>query len=309
VDSPSNDSPVRAELVAFDTEDGIRLHGGFYTSSQPPARDIGVIGLHGAGNNFYSGVTGFLSPALAARGYRALSMNLRCHDRNYATSIFEDCEKDLAAGVAFLRRQGLTMVVIIGHSLSVTQAVYFQACRQDPTVVGLVLSGGHDDLAGTSWRNWNTVADDPQAKFDELIAECRRIVERGDGEQLMIVPWWNPDPNLKLRKVYRETSAQTYLSYRAPESNCNASKWMPEIKVPILILTHSVVNTSASPEMSARLRDLATQAPFVDFVEIEGAVHRYTGHEEQLADIVSAWLAKLLARSAEAVPVAATGQV
>ena len=135
----SKDPDTRGELVSFRAEDGVRLHGAVFTNSRVPARDIAVIGTHGSANSFYGSVTGFLSPALASLGYPTLSMNLRCHDRLSSTSIFEDCEKDFAAGVQFMRDQGYRRIVLFGHSLSVTQIIYYMARRQEPSVVGLAL--------------------------------------------------------------------------------------------------------------------------------------------------------------------------
>jgi pimeloyl-ACP methyl ester carboxylesterase len=289
----SKDPNTRGELVSFRAADKTQLHGALFTNTRVPARDIAVIGTHGAGSNFYTSVTGFLSPGLASHGYPTLSMNLRCHDRSYALSIFEDCEKDLAAGVRFLNEQGYKHVVLFGHSLSVTQIVYYMARAQEPAVVGLALSAGHDDLRGVSWQYWESVAENPRAEYERVLAQCRQFIAEGDGGRLIVIPWWRPDPKLKLPQQYRETSAQTFVSYRAPESNCNASLWMPKIKTPTLFISHSVVDTAASPEMTKRLQGLATNARLADYVEIEGSGHFYVGHEDKLVNAIVAWLDKL----------------
>jgi pimeloyl-ACP methyl ester carboxylesterase len=287
------DPNTRGELVSFRAADKTQLHGALFTNSRVPNHDIAVIGTHGAGSSFYTSVTGFLCPGLASYGYPTLSMNLRCHDRNYALSIFEDCEKDLAAGLRFMREQGYKHVVLFGHSLSVTQIIYYMARAQEPSVVSLALSAGHDDLRGVSWQYWETLVDDPHAEYERVLAQCRELIAQGDGGRLIIIPWWRPDPKLKLPQQYRETSAQTFVSYRAPESNCNASLWMPKIKAPTLFISHSVVDTAASPEMTKRLQALATNARLRDYVEIEGSGHFYVGYEDQLVRALVGWLGKL----------------
>ena len=289
----SKDADTRGELVSFQAADGVRLHGALFTNDSVPGNDIAVIGTHGSGGCFYTSVTGFLCPALPSHGYPALSMNLRCHDRFYASSIFEDCEKDLAAGVQFMKEQGYKRIVLFGHSLAVTQILYYMARSQEPAVVGLALSAGHDDLRGVSWTYWDKVVDDPRAEYERVLAECRELVAEGDGARLIIIPWWRPDPKLNLRQQYRETAAQTFVSYRAPESNCNASAFMPQVTTPSLFISHSVVDTAASPEMMKRLRQLATNARFTDEMEIEGSGHFYVGYEDQLIDAVSGWIDKL----------------
>jgi alpha-beta hydrolase superfamily lysophospholipase len=289
----SKDPNTRGEIVSFQTSDGVRLHGALYTNGRARSDDIAVIGTHGAASNFYTSVVGFLSPALPSHGYPTLAMNLRCHDRFYATSIFEDCEKDLAAGVRFMKEQGYSRIILFGHSLSVTQILYYMARSQEASVIGLALSAGHDDLRAVSWTYWDTLVDDPKAEYNRVLAHCRELVAQGDGDRLIIIPWWRPDPKLKLRQTYRETSAQTFVSYRSPESNCNASVWMPQVRTPMLLIAHSKVDTAASPDMMKRLQQRATNATSTDYLEIQGAGHFYVGYEDQLTDAVVGWIDKL----------------
>jgi pimeloyl-ACP methyl ester carboxylesterase len=298
----SKDPDTRSELVTFECEDGVRLHGGLFTNTRVPAHDLGVIVLHGSGTNFYMHVPGFLGASLPSYGYTTFSMNFRSHDRLYATSIFEDCEKDLRAGVRFMHEEGFEKIVLVGHSLSVTLVLYYMARTQDPSVVGLVLSGGHDDLRGITPRLWEGLVENPQEKYAEVLEECRRLVAEGKGDQVFVIPAYAPDPALKLPTQWRETSAKSFLSYRAPESNNNASKWIPHVATPMLFIANTVVDTTGSPEMSRRLRALATRAPFTEYVEIEGSGHFFVGFEDQVTRLIAEWLDKL--RSSITHPVA-----
>lgn len=286
---------AEGRLVSFKNSKGTKLDGALFTTDKVTAHKIAVISTHGAANNFYSSVTGFLSPALPFHGYPTLSMNLSSHDRFYSKFPFEDCELDFAAAVKFMQRLGYKHFVLFGHSLSVTQAIYYVARSQEPSVIGLALSAGHDDLRGISWRNWQSVSDDPKAEHERFVLECKKLIASGDGDRLFVIPWWDSDPKLKLRKQYREISALAYVSYRAPDSNCNASRWMPAVKVPALFIGHSVVDTMADTGMTERLRGFATSAPFTDFVNIEGSGHFYVGFENQLIGAVVEFLDKLRA--------------
>lgn len=292
----SDDPDTHGELVAFRTEDKVKLHGALFTNRRVPERGLAVISTHGAANSFYGSVTGFLSPRLASRGFPTLSMNLRCHDRAYATSTFEDCAKDFAAAVKFMQGLGYRNFVLFGHSLSVTQIIYYMARAQERSVRGLALSAGHYDLREGVWRSWETLADDPKAAYGQVLQECRDMVARGDGDRLIIIPWWRPDPKLKLRQSYREISAKTFLSYRSPESNCNASAFIGQVKTPSLYIAHSVVDTTASPEMMKRLYAMATPESKAEYVEIEGSGHFYAGYEDQLTDLIAGWMERVPAR-------------
>jgi pimeloyl-ACP methyl ester carboxylesterase len=294
----STTAAAQGQLVSFKNAKGTKLNGGLFTTDKVPAHDIAVISTHGAANNFYSSVTGFLSPALPLHGYPTLSMNLSSHDRFYSQVPFEDCELDFAAGVKFMQGLGYKRFVLFGHSLSVTQIVYYVARSQEPSVVGLALSAGHDDLRGISWRNWENVAADPKAEHERVVAECRKLIAEGNGDRLFVIPWWSPDPKLKLRQQYREISALAYVSNRAPDSNCNASRWIPAVKAPTLFIGHSVVDTTAAPDMMERLRKLATSAAFTDFVNIEGSGHFYVGFESQLIGAVVSFIDKVRKASA-----------
>ena len=288
----SKDADTRGELVTFTTSDDVRLHGGLFTNSRVPAKDIAVIGTHGSGASFYTSVTGFMCPELPTRGYPTLSMNMRSHDRFDGQVLFEGCAEDWAAGVKFMKEQGYKKIVLFGHSFSVTSISYYMAHVADPEVVGLALSAGHNDLRSLAAFAWETLVDDPKAEAARLLAECRELVEQGDGDRILVIPWWRPDPKLNLRQQYREISAQTYVSNWAPESNCNASLWIPKVKVPTLFIGHSVVDTTARPEMMKKLLALATSAPSKEYVEIEGSGHFYVGFEDEFIGVVADWLDK-----------------
>jgi hypothetical protein len=275
------DPSVRAEFVATEASDGVALHGAYYVSEAAKPHDMALLAYHGSGGNFYAGPCGFLAPGVASKGYVGLSMNLRDHGRYHDRSTFEPCELDIAAGVNFLKSRGLKRIVLFGHSLSVTQ----------------ILSGGHWDLAGDKWQAWLKIRpDDPHGGYDEMIARCKELVAKGRGDELIIVPWWMPDPENWNPDHYRPVAAKTFLSYYGDESNDRACKWMDKVRVPVYIVTHSVVDTFASPDMAEKLREGATAAPFVDFVNIEGSGHFYKGYEQKLIDTVAAWLDKLRAQ-------------
>ena len=64
-------------------------------------------------------------------------------------------------------------------------------------------------------------------------------------------------------------------------------------KAPMLFIAHSVVDTTARPEMMQRLQALATRARSTDYVEIEGSGHFYVGYEDTFIGAISGWLDKL----------------
>ena len=171
---------TRAEFVVAETSDGVSLHGALYVPETERPHDLALLAYHGTGANFYSPPAGFLAPGVAARGYAGLTINLRCNGRSYYRSTFEACALDIAAAVALLRERGFRRIVLFGHSLSVTQVVYYLAQQPDPEVCGTILSGGHWDLGDTKWQTWTKlIPDNPRRGFDELVARCQEMVARG----------------------------------------------------------------------------------------------------------------------------------
>jgi pimeloyl-ACP methyl ester carboxylesterase len=295
---------TRAEFVVTEASDGVALHGALYTPEAERPHDLVLLAYHGSGGCFYAGPCGFLAPGVSTRGYAGLGMNLRDHGRYYDRATFEPCARDIAAAVDLLRERGFRRIVLFGHSLSVTQILYYLAHGPDPAVCGAILSGGHWDLAGDRWQAWLKLRpDNPHAGFEQLASECQDLVDHGRGAEYVTVPWWQPDPAKPTPNDYRSISAQTFLSYYGPDSNCRACKWIGSVQVPVYIVTHSIVDTFASPAMAEKLRAGATAAPFVDFINIEGSGHFYIGYEEQLITVVGDWLDKVrLALTPQAQP-------
>lgn len=294
------DPGTRAEFVVAETPDGVPLHGAYYTPEVGRPHDLALLAYHGSGGNFYSGACGIIAPGVTSRGYAALALNLRDHDRAHDRSLFEPCATDITTAVALLRERGFRRIVMFGHSLAPTQMTYYLANQPDPEVCGAILSGGHWDLAGDKWTSWSKLSDDPRGAFEAQLAACRELIATGHGDDLLVLPHWNPDPARHNPEHYRAISAKTFVNYYGPESNCRLARWIGSVRVPLLILTHTVVDTFATPEMAEKIRAGATAAPFVDFVNIEGSGHFFRGFEQQLIGVVADWLDKVRSSTAAA---------
>jgi len=280
-------------LIRVCTEDSARLTGLLYRSDKTRNR-TGILPIHGTNGNFYSNVVGFIAPELADCGYTALAMNLRNHDHLFATSRFEDCLLDLKAGIARLKDEGCDRIVLIGHSLGCTEAVFYLAQTHDPSVAALVLMGAHLDLRGDTWRFFTaTNPDNPKGAYERMLTQCRRWIAEGKREQLVVFPQGAPDPSLNLPIRWGAQSAASFVSYRSPESACNASAWIGHAKVPILFAAHPIANTGARPEFSEALCRLARSSPKAEVRIIPGADHFYNNVEAKTVGIVAAWIEEM----------------
>src|SRR5439155_1311276 len=136
--------------------DDIVNGGVIFTPPRESARPIAVIWIHGWGVNFYQPTYVNIGRALAERGYTCIAANTRMHD--LANSLGErdgkrirgggywgvasDEVRDLAAWIDFAEGRGFKKVVLVGHSAGWAAVRSYQAQKQDPRVVGLVLASG-----------------------------------------------------------------------------------------------------------------------------------------------------------------------
>lgn len=264
------------------------------------ARPIGIVCIHGATWNFYAPLLIHLGRALAQRGYRVVSGNTRGHDvaaQDLPWSIFvsdsgpeayaarrlggggwarwDDEPHDVAGWIDFVVAQGAEQVVLIGHSLGVLRITYYQALRQDPRVVGLVLASAADRVAAV----------DP-ARLE--LAE--RLVAEGREDALLPVAEGVP-------MIFALESAASVVHWERHAGRFATEghlPWIASIRTPVLA-TGGTVDQSF-PDLRADLEQMrarAVQAPRFDIHMFEGADHFYRGLERELAEVVAGWLGAL----------------
>jgi dienelactone hydrolase len=266
------------------------------------ARSIGMVCIYGSPGVYYLPLYVYLGRALAQRGYRFVSGNTRGHDvatldvpwpfiaraadvaqwRLGGEGWFRWDEEphDVAGWIDFLVAQGAEQIVLFGHSGGVARVLYYQAERQDPRVVGLILASGSDRVLAT----------DP-ARLE--LAE--RLVAEGQGDALLPVPAGNP---FGMESAARVVHWERHVGRFAAEGH---TPWMASIRVPVLATLGTADDIAYAPshvipELHAALEDMrgrAVQAPRCDIQVIEGADHGFTGQERELAEVVAGWLATL----------------
>ncbi len=195
---------VTIRLLSLRRADGWPLEGGLYAPAVgAPTRDVGLVFVHGKGENFYSGPGRWVPPRLIAHGYTCLALNMRCHDLGYtrADVPFRGAETteclmdggawerltegklDVAAAVDYLRAHGVPRVVVAGHSSGGFYAADYAA--DDPQLAGLVLLSPVISNQ-RPFPYWFA----SEAERDATIARAREMVAAGQGHQLIAVPRW-----------------------------------------------------------------------------------------------------------------------
>ncbi len=271
---------MRTELITVPTA-GTPLHGLFHAPDEP-ATDAAMI-MHGNGMNFYYGASGFLPPHLTGVGLAALAYNRHGHDTvSAATRVAEgSAYQTTAEGIDdneraadYLRDRGFAAPIVIGHSNGGMLAGYHVS--QHPETPALVLlsahQGGPEALVRSSHNGLFG-----QDRLPEFVARAHRLVDEGRGGELMILPGW----------FYVITAASLVDQSITPPRLLTAAE---SISCPVLFLRGDQEDREMYP---AEAFAEAAAGP-VEVRILDDCDHFYTGHEDQVGDLVAGWLADVL---------------
>ncbi|MCV2488862.1 lysophospholipase [Geodermatophilus sp. YIM 151500] len=270
-----------AELVAIPTP-GTPLDGLFYEAPPPGPRGAALL-MHGNGMNFYYGASGFLPPHLTGIGLATLAFNRHGHDtvsartrvaegNAYQTTAEAIQDNELAAG--WLRERGFAAPVVIGHSNGGMLAAEHVA--RHPETPALVLLSAH--MGGTGMlRRGSELGLLAADRLEELSQQAHALVDAGRADELMLLPGW----------FYVITAGSFVdLERNLPVLVDNAAR----ISCPVLYLR----GDQEDPEMYPAERFAEAAGGPVDVRILRDCDHFYTGHEAEVARIVSAWLDETL---------------
>lgn len=278
------EKPYTTNLVAFETEDGVLLHGALFTPRLVEATETALLFLHGKTANFYSGPCGVLAPLFTQLGLSSFSINMRCHDLGYIRSelpspntsehffrmaggaweIIEEGHRDIQAAVTLLRDRGYQRIVLCGHSSGGFYAVDYAARFTDLAGIVLLSTLITNKMPFKLWF--------PGPKDLEVARrQAETMVSEGRGNDLLPLKTW-----------YHAISANSLLD-RVSEREGWFDNALAEIDKPTLWLHGSIEDRD--PLWRRYYEDMATSRKQLSV--IEGADHSYQGHERAVYDIMS----------------------
>ena len=273
-----------AELFTMKTVDGVLLHGLHYRPQRNSTS--AVIHVPGGPGAFYSAQDmAPLAQALTGDGIHFLSVNLRTAGTNgmyYAK--FEEYPLDIAAAVRYAKDEGLTDIVLLGHSLSSARVFYYFSQTREPAIKALIVSSGITSPYLESQLRWSKP---DRAKYDEFLVHRREDIAAGNGRTLNAYPW-GPNRNF-------EFSAATWVNVfgNPQESNASTVKFSKDISVPVLIV-HGTKDETAVPANAEQIFASLTNSPKKELVWIDGGNHLFIGTAEKYANVVDGWVIKML---------------
>jgi pimeloyl-ACP methyl ester carboxylesterase len=178
------------QLVFVRSIDDVVSGGVLFTCPKQSSKPLAMIWVHGWGANFYSPSYVGIGRALAERGFLTISVNTRMHDlANVEKStllgkrvrgggywgVTSEDARDIAAWIDYAQQLGYSRVVLVGHSAGWSSVARYQADSQDRRVAGVVFA--------SPGVGYSPQPDDPQ-----LLAQAKKLVEEGDGDDLIRLP-------------------------------------------------------------------------------------------------------------------------
>jgi len=279
---------LKCELTSVETRDGLTLHGAMYEGDiEKPA----LILLHGAAMNFYTGIGRFLPNLINPHNYACLTANNRGHDFGTAPDgdkkpvlglmreHFQDCIYDIEAWIDFLNQRGYQRVILVGHSQAITKILYAQNTQQYSAITGLVLVS---PPPSASKMMRYLVSDN---FYERGLFKAQEVTELGADSQLIILRGRGTMPWI--------FTAGTFLSFYGPNSPTDTEELCRNIYCPALLIRGSNDFEPINRELLANMKENAGRTEAFSIVEIEGADHFYSQHEEQLGEVILEWLTKL----------------
>ena len=180
----------------------------------------------------------------------------------------------------FAEKRGFSYVVLQGHSLGCSKAVYYLSETKDERVRRLVLASS-SDMVGWIERG---------PHHDEIISLAKEWVSHGKGKEIL--------PKLLDDCFY--LSAETYLDFGVKGNPIDvinthdpeASSVLADIKVSTLAFFCSKDYADILPldEALEVIKQKAKNCPQFDAAIVDGASHGYFAREKEVADLIMNWL-------------------
>jgi pimeloyl-ACP methyl ester carboxylesterase len=288
------------QLVYVRTNDDIVDAGVIFTPPKDSAKPIAVIWIHGWGVNFYQPTYVAIGRALADCGYTTIVGNTRMHDVGNILAwrgnqrirgggywgIASEQVRDVGAWVDFAEDRGFKEVVLVGHSAGWAAVTQYQAERQDPRVIGVVVASGSVHPA--------TPPTDP-----DQIGQATRMAAEGRPEDLVRNPKRSFPSFVSAATMLDMVNSPPQLKDFWGIQTETRNPGVTGIRCPLLAFfsTRDDVGGEAELELlKSSVRRQSSGPTRVDTMMIKGADHMYDGEEVQVAKTIAMWADSLPTR-------------
>ncbi len=228
-----------------------------------------------------------LQGAFKERGYGSLAINLSL-GLSGRTGMYDcavphthrhtDALDEIGLWLQWLKRQGATEVVLLGHSRGGDQTAWFAAERDDPAIRSVVL------VAPQVWDEKGAAAE-YRRRYSEPLAPVLARAEK----------LASSDPGTMMKDVdfiycgHATVSAGSFVSYYRPEPRLDTPTLLPQLHKPVLVFAGSEDHVVEG--LADKVAPLA-DGDKVQLYVIDGADHYFRDlYVEDLADAAAEFIA------------------
>jgi pimeloyl-ACP methyl ester carboxylesterase len=292
---PENQKPGKfpEQLVYVRSADDVVDGGVLFTSTSSPSKPLAVIWVHGWGVNFYTPSYVGIGRALAERGFPTISVNTRMHDignvEKYTLlgkrvrgggywGITSEDSRDITAWTDYAQRLGYSRVILVGHSAGWASVARYLADTQDRRVAGVVFA--------SPGVGYSPQPDDPQ-----LLAQAKKLVDEGAGEDLIRLPHRSA-PSF-ISAATELNIASTPRQYKDFFGTQTPDAAITRVTCPVLAFYGSKDDIGGEKDLAlltSSVRRLAHGPAKVDTAMIANGNHEYVGEEAQVAQVITQWI-------------------
>lgn len=275
---PADSAEVRTTL------DGLTLNANLEVTDSWPRGPV-VLLTHGTLAHRGMEIIAGLQSMLSERGVTTLAVNLSLgvDDRSAAmydcpnphTHRHTDAVGEISAWVGWLKGQGAERILLLGHSRGGNQAARYAAAQPDPTISQLVL------VAPQTWEEDQAARDYEQrykTPLTPLLERAQERVQAGQGAELL-------GPMGFLYCDGTRASAETVVSYYAPDPDMDTPRLLSRIGVPVVVFAGTADTSVAG--LIEKTQPLA-DGEKIRLEVIDGADHFFRDlYSEDIADVVA----------------------
>lgn len=271
---------MNISFVRVETADRVKLDG--FLAKEDNNASV-VINIHGTAGYFYEQYIQAIAYVLPHSGTSVLSVNNRgafayqgwepCGGST--KEYFEQCIFDIDASIEYALNQGYKNIILQGHSLGTEKVVYYMNKGKHTHLVKAIILLGFSDSYGTQDKFVKSVG------FD-LMAEAKRLIKAGKGEQFLRSIWFSHDGVLpKTANSYAHDFSKESELYKAlPLRKGKELDMYSKITVPILAVIGDHDEYTVIP-ISEAVDLLRKENYRAEVYQLKGCSHDFTEKENQ----------------------------
>lgn len=192
---------------------------------------------------------------------------------------FEDCIKDIDAGISFLTKQGYSKVILVGRSTGANKSCFYAGAVDDSRVAGVVL------MSPTSDRLSMMKA---RPDLETILSYMKEQIASGKGDIPLSGFHFFPITPKRYVSLAEKGSQEDVFDYGDEQPKMTTYS---KIKKPLYVIFGGRDEHADRPiEKIKKVFDEHTKSKKYTSCIVPGALHGFDGMEKELAMLVGEWI-------------------